>query len=156
LTEFHTTPHNHRVRTGKLANLLALTLLLAMGLILMPRGAQAHEGDHARPHQQHRGYDKQYRGDGDRYKDSQVHDRSAVRVPVSAVSTHCPGGSDSTCCCHEKVATVNVPLTLGPVAQRVLLVPFPLQHDLRFADAYPFVSNHLLESSPPRAPPASL
>jgi hypothetical protein len=156
LTEFLTAPHNQRMRIGTPGNLLVFALLLAVGLVLMPRGAEAHGRDHAGHHQQYGGRDAQYHGNGNQFNGSQVHDRSAVPVPLSAVTTHCPGGPGSTCCCHEKTAAVNVPLTLGAVAQRVLLVPLPLQHQLHFSDARPFVSNHLLDSSPPRAPPASL
>jgi hypothetical protein len=155
LTEFLTTPHNQRVRTGKLGNLLVVALLLAVGIVLLPRAAQAHGADHA-VGQQQPASDGQYHGSANYPNGSQLHDRSAVRVPFSVLATHCPGGSGSTCCCHDEAAVVSVPLGLATVSRRVLLVTPPSQQHVHFADASPFVSSHLLKSSPPRAPPRSL
>jgi hypothetical protein len=156
LTAFRTGPHNHPVSIGTPRNLLALALLLAVGLVLMPRGAQAHGLDHAAHQQQYGGHDAQNYGHSNGSSGSQVHDRSPLAIPVSAVATHCPGGPGSSCCCQEKTAAVSAPLAVAAVADRVLLVPFALQHRLHLADACPFVFSHLLKSSPARAPPPSL
>lgn len=159
LTEFLSTPHNDRVHAAKLGNWLSIALLFAVGLVLMPRNVEAHGHHQAEQHAEHQ---QQTKPGQPRDKRSDSYDRiqadqSAVPTRLSTVGTPCPGDSDSQCCCNHDAALLSVVcLTVGPVAARILLVPPYLPQRLHFADARPFVPNPLLDSSPPRAPPASL